>query len=387
MPDASPPTVVAEPSEPDAPPSPRARTRWYQKLLLSVISVSLFIGLAELVCRALDLAPPKRPPFKFIVRSFENDVEYPFMVEDPVLLWAPRPGFRSQESYHGAVVEINSAGFRDREYPAAKAPGTFRILCLGDSTTFGFGVPVDATYPSLLEEMLNGEGRASGVRYEVINGGVTGYSSAQCLLLYQHRARKLHPDLVLLNVGGNDFRKRYYLSDDEILSRARPGVIRRIDDGLSHLHSYRALHQLVWGPPGYGSGDPANNVRRVGLEAFQQNIVKLQESCRADGCRLVLVSFTHCGQIPWANEYTVYDAVIPRYREALEAVARERHIPLATVPVLTERATTPNLRLFADKFHPNEEGHLLLARGLHQFLADNGCLPEASPSSSPAPTP
>ena len=122
--------------------------RWYHKALYSAITVGVFFGLSELVCRVLQLAPPKRPPFKFVVRDFDNDVEYPFMVEDAILLWAPKPGFRGRECYYGEDVQINSAGFRDREYSLAKPPDVFRSRSLGDSTTFGHGLPIDGTYHS-----------------------------------------------------------------------------------------------------------------------------------------------------------------------------------------------------------------------------------------------
>ena len=56
---------------------------------------------------------------------------------------------------------------------------------------------------ALLEEMLNLVG-VRPVRYEVINGGVLRYSSAQCVAMYEHRGRRLRPDMVLLNIGAND---------------------------------------------------------------------------------------------------------------------------------------------------------------------------------------
>ena len=53
------------------------------------------------------------------------------------------------------------------------------------------------------------------------------------------------------------------------------------------------------------------------------------------------------------------------YRQALEATARERRIPLVSVPLLT---TTPDPELFLDAFHPNRRGHILLALALERFL-------------------
>jgi lysophospholipase L1-like esterase len=352
-------------------------------MLLPLTSVLLFVGLSELVCRGLKLAPPQRPPFKFIVRDLEDDVEYPFMVEDPDLLWAPKPSFQGQASYHGAAVRINSAGFRDREYPLAKTPGVFRILCLGDSTTFGHRLPIDDTYHGLLEEMLNLPGHPSGLRYEVINGGVTGYSSAQCVAMYEHRGRNVHPDMVLLNVGTNDPRGRSHLSDAQLLSRWRPNVLRRIDDALSNLHSYRALHRCVSGSPGHSAQDGPKRVPRVNPEEYGRNVAKLDELCKADGCQLVLISFAYCPQL--IRGYPANQGGLPvvlLYRQALEAAARERYIPVVSVPLLT---TTPNPELFFDAFHPNRRGHLLLALALEQFLRDRGPVAEAGHPPSAAP--
>lgn len=93
------------------------------------------------------------------------------MQEDADLLWAPRPGFRGEACHCGTDVRINSLGFRDREYSVQKPPGVFRILCLGDSTTFGHWLPVEKTYSKVLEELLNRIWKSSGMRFEVINAG------------------------------------------------------------------------------------------------------------------------------------------------------------------------------------------------------------------------
>ena len=63
----------------------------------------------------------------------------------------------------GVDVHINSQGLRGKEYAIAKPPGTYRILVLGDSMTFGWGVPVEETYPSRLEVALNAKCTTIGV--------------------------------------------------------------------------------------------------------------------------------------------------------------------------------------------------------------------------------
>ena len=69
-----------------------------------------------------------------------------------------------------ADVSINRDGLRDREHAKEKAAGSVRILMLGDSTLFGWGVKQDETIPALLEQDLNKE--APDPFVEVINTGV-----------------------------------------------------------------------------------------------------------------------------------------------------------------------------------------------------------------------
>src|SRR5687767_11126742 len=55
----------------------------------------------------------------------------------------------------GVTVKTGSQGLRDRDYAPVKGEHEYRILVLGDSLTFGWGVPVDSTYPKVLERILN----------------------------------------------------------------------------------------------------------------------------------------------------------------------------------------------------------------------------------------
>jgi hypothetical protein len=72
-------------------------------------------------------------------------------------------------------VKINSHGFRDREYAIEKAPGTTRIVALGDSITFGNYLPLETVWTERLEALYAKRGRP----VEVLNLGVGGYDSWQ----------------------------------------------------------------------------------------------------------------------------------------------------------------------------------------------------------------
>lgn len=74
----------------------------------------------------------------------------------------------------GVPVMINAEGLRDYEYDYQRPAGVTRILALGDSVTFGWGVKLEDTYPKVLERLLNGG--ESRDRYEVLNCGVGNYT-------------------------------------------------------------------------------------------------------------------------------------------------------------------------------------------------------------------
>jgi len=96
-------------------------------------------------------------------------------------------------------ISINSLGFRGEQVALEKSPGKFRILCLGDSFTFGSYVNDEDTFPHLLGEKL----RRQGMSVEVINAGVGGTTIVD-QAYFLRKALVVKPDLVLLTFSEND---------------------------------------------------------------------------------------------------------------------------------------------------------------------------------------
>lgn len=108
----------------------------------------------------------------------------------------------------GVPVQINSKGLRDYEYAYEKPAGTYRILVLGDSITFGWGLTFEKTFSKRLEAMLrlrNNQTRKY-VTIEVVNAGIGNYNTMQELAYLKREGIKYEPDEVLL---------AYYLNDPE----------------------------------------------------------------------------------------------------------------------------------------------------------------------------
>jgi hypothetical protein len=113
-----------------------------------------------------------------------------------------RPDWRVQFTFRDFDVQVktNALGFRGPEVALARTPGRVRILVVGDSFPFGWGVENDEMFSSVLERRL----RAEGVAAEVISAGVPGYSTDQNLIFLRERGFDLAPHLVVLAICGND---------------------------------------------------------------------------------------------------------------------------------------------------------------------------------------
>jgi hypothetical protein len=132
----------------------------------------------------------------------------------------------------------------DREITRDKPAGVFRLAVLGDSYAEALQVPVERSFWRLLEGRLAGCGFAAGRRVEVLNFGVSGYSTGQQLLALRHRAAAFDPDLVMLAfLSGNDVRDN---SREIAGSYPRPYFNLASDGGLLFDESYKAhwIHRL-----------------------------------------------------------------------------------------------------------------------------------------------
>ena len=125
--------------------------------------------------------------------------------------FARRPNYEFEQSKEGrAVVKFNSDGFRDKDRPTEKPAGTVRIAVVGDSFVEALQVPVEQRFTELLESGLKSQGAFGGAMVEVMNFGVSGYSTAQELMALRHCVWKYDPDIVLLAFcSGNDVRNNY----------------------------------------------------------------------------------------------------------------------------------------------------------------------------------
>lgn len=158
--------------------------------------------------------------------------------DDPILPFALIPG---QYPIRNGTVTINSLGYRGREFARTRTPGMLRILFVGDSFTFGYGVDDNETLPRCVERALD-DAFAS---VEVINAGFHGYAPAHYELYLRTEGYALEPDVIVpVLYGGNDLSDIHYTWVAEYGPDGRPA---RITDSLIAYHG-RRYHSALPGP-------------------------------------------------------------------------------------------------------------------------------------------
>ena len=184
--------------------------RWGRRLL------ALFVGL--LVASLL---------FEVIVLlAFGEQPKFPRrVIEAP---WGlrynePHAHYRHKSADVNVRFRINGQGMRaDREYAYAKPANLRRIVSLGDSFTVGYEVEVEETFSAVLEREL----KEKGISVEVLNAGVSGFSTAEECLYLERELIRYEPDAVLLSFYENDL-------DDNVrtgLFALRDGALEELND-------------------------------------------------------------------------------------------------------------------------------------------------------------
>lgn len=158
-------------------------------------------------------------------------------LDEAGLIFPPGSSLTYRTSEFSFTADINRLGFRDREFTLRKEAGT-RILAIGDSFTYGWGVGVEQSWPKVLEASLRG----SGYDVEVANLGQPGASPAAYAQTAAKSIPLLRPDLVIVGVTqGDDLAQ---LKGEVVSSTAPPGV-REVAGGPRQGGASRPAGALV----------------------------------------------------------------------------------------------------------------------------------------------
>ena len=126
--------------------------------------------------------------------------------KDPNLVYELKEGYEGY--FNGLIykirmtnIKISNQGLRDKEFEVRKPENTFRIVCLGDSFTFGWGVETNETFCKRIESYLNAN---SSTNYETLNFGIPGYNAKQLETLLRKKIIGISPDMIIYAFSPND---------------------------------------------------------------------------------------------------------------------------------------------------------------------------------------
>lgn len=213
-----------------------AKPAWFLKLyqaragiVISGASLLLAICAVELGIRTVDV---------FGISYYELSGEYTRdKLADEHLVFRHKPSW--EKRYGDVLVTYNERGLRDRPI-LPKAEGEYRILALGDSITFGWGVPQDQIFTFRLEQLLQGRLQ---LPVRVINSGVGAYNTVQEVTYFKQEGVTFQPDLVMLTYVQNDIEENKGPFDpwagDSLRGKSLPDMVLKM---LGKLWFYRLVH-------------------------------------------------------------------------------------------------------------------------------------------------
>ena len=137
----------------------------------------------------------------------------------PELPYRLRPGV--EVATGGVRIRVNQLGLRGPDTTAVPAPGTVRILVLGDSVVFGQGVDDDATFGAALGRRL---GERWGTRVEALNAGVQGYDTVAEAAFLAGPGAGLGASGVVVGMSLNDYDPSPVYDATGVLARSTPGA-------------------------------------------------------------------------------------------------------------------------------------------------------------------
>ena len=294
---------------------------------------------------------------------------------DPHLGWSPEPLSQGYSSRTGYPIEyrINSKGLRDTETDYQKPDSLFRIVVLGDSRAFGFGVPIEKHFTALLEGYFR--------QVEVINMGVAGFGVDQQLLFLKSEGFRYEPNLILAYVahyGGHRHmhaerwgkQKPYFLPKNGKLVLKNSPIPDPGTAFFGWLHTrivtYSRVYEII-----------NNRLMQPRALAQKNQIQRRENTANMQDPEFSRMLYNTGDRIIYAmhEESARRGAafVLVTQMSRLYKAAADRDIPVLNVDgaLSNERYTLPD-----GLQHINEPGNGVLAWEITRFLKEGGLIPD-----------
>ncbi len=312
-------------------------------LYASLVLVLVLVG-AELALRVLTHQVGLATiPEEQVRRHLEKDA----MAFHAELGWVradlPNPG-----------LGINAEGFRHPDVSKAKPAGTWRAFALGDSQTYGAGVDAPDAYPSQAEALLRARAPA-GVQVELINAGISGYTSLQALRLVRTKLLQWEPDAIIIDCRTHDSPR-----EDLPGSAGGGSLLDRLTFHSRLAWSLRFVVERLRPEHARPMQAGAMETSAAELSARFGNHEPIVELARQHDLQLIFVDYPF-----WEGE-----------RVACLAPAHELPAGVPVAPACAALAATglPLDQLFLDNNHLTAEGNRHVAEALAGAILEQGWL-------------
>ncbi|MBL8202135.1 MAG: SGNH/GDSL hydrolase family protein [Chromatiales bacterium] len=283
-------------------PATYSRARRPRRWFVALLSVLVGLLLAALATEALTRL------------FFDEAVQPRFVVDSGYGVRWNQSGIDTRHYVPGDYdvrITTNSAGMRGpREYALERPPGVQRVMILGDSFAFGYGVEDGEVVSAVLEGLLDARRPGAG-RHEVVNLAVSGFGQAEELVTWEQRGRAWRPDVVALfyfdnDIGNNAVSQLYAENADGTVTRTGnaylPGA--KLQERLYRIPPVRWLfeHSEAWNLIRNRLSILVQNslLKKQGLKQFDDAttpavgltralLLQLARQIQADGARVVFV--------------------------------------------------------------------------------------------------
>jgi len=355
----------------------------HRKILYLAVMVAVLLAICEVGLRA-------RQWMKY--GSFAASVRDPMLEYDAQAdLLVPKPGYEVKGAQ--LDIKINSLGFRGDDFERRKPPHTVRIAALGASTTFCAEVSDNhKTWPHRLQEKL--AAAYPGVRFEVINTAVGGYTAAENLRNLTHRVLPLEPDLAIYYEGNNEIAKdtQQLARDRGLISTGNPRSLARTISNYSLLFDLTYKNLTILAGRQHAAAT-ARTIDRVPMDLpnhFIGQIDEMRRALAASDTPLVLSTFivkfrrsqpreaqianadVEFFYMPWMSIDGMLDA-IDTYNQAIVDYAARNGLP-----VVDDREAVPaDAEHFSDAMHFVDKGAEAMADRFFRYLETSNELQRA----------
>lgn len=242
---------------------------------------------------------------------------------------------------------------------------------LGDSSSFGWGVDFEDSYPQQLAGKLKEPSQTSGIT--VKNYSAPGFTSYHGRLLLEDKVKIKNGDIVLVSFGSNDSYPS--LKPDSVRFQARNSIVGKLSWSLNRLLVIKWMRTLIHSLP--EPRIPKTKKNRVSLEEYKKNLGAIFKEILLRGGKPHFISVCNRGEYRSVAEHAAKSAHIPfydfpeifnPYLSKVHDLFPEKFVTYFEAYGKIMEKETQLAFLFPDLCHPNAIGHGLMANAIFERL-------------------